>query len=144
MFIAREQLYANRITEIVAAVKPDMVQRFLDSSHTDGQRISSQSRYDLQRFGTMKAVRIADMTGEGRSDTVITCEGAQGDKSGVYLVVGTGVCDGRPRYIDVGGPEGVKYDRIELIDLDADGDLDILTCEEADNLGVIWYENPLR
>jgi len=45
---------------------------------------------------------------------------------------------------DVGGPEGTKFDRIELVDLDGDGDLDILTCEEVDLLGIVWYENPLR
>lgn len=37
---------------------------------------------------------------------------------------------------------GVKFDRMELIDLDGDGDLDVMTCEERQNLGVIWYENP--
>ena len=29
-------------------------------------------------------------------------------------------------------------------DLDADGDLDVITCEEVANLGLVWYENPLR
>ena len=24
------------------------------------------------------------------------------------------------------------------------GDLDVITCEERDNLGVVWYENPAR
>lgn len=38
----------------------------------------------------------------------------------------------------------IKPDRIELIDLDGDGDLDLMTCEERKNLGVIWYENPER
>ena len=47
------------------------------------------------------------------------------------------------RDLEISGPLGVKYDRVELLDLDDDGDLDVLTCEEADNLGVIWYENPL-
>ncbi len=36
----------------------------------------------------------------------------------------------------------VKFDRMECVDLDGDGDLDVMTCEERQNLGVIWYENP--
>lgn len=45
----------------------------------------------------------------------------------------------------VSGKEiGEKFDRIELLDLDGDGDPDLLTCEERENLGVIWYENPSR
>ena len=45
---------------------------------------------------------------------------------------------------NLGGPEGVKFDLIQALDLDADGDLDVMTCEERDQLGVIWYENPQR
>jgi len=37
---------------------------------------------------------------------------------------------------DISGPEGVKFDLVVL------HDLDILTCEERDNLGVIAYDNP--
>jgi hypothetical protein len=32
----------------------------------------------------------------------------------------------------------------QLLALDGDGDLDVITCEERDQLGVIWYENPHR
>jgi hypothetical protein len=42
------------------------------------------------------------------------------------------------------GAPGVKFDLLQLLDLDGDGDLDVLTCEEADGLGVVWYENPTR
>jgi hypothetical protein len=45
---------------------------------------------------------------------------------------------------EISGPRGIKFDRLELIDLDSDGDLDVLTCEERHNLGVFWYENPTR
>ncbi|MEX2639308.1 MAG: alginate lyase family protein [Balneolales bacterium] len=41
--------------------------------------------------------------------------------------------------------KGRKFDLVTLIDLDGDGDLDILTNdenEEGDGLGVVWYENP--
>ena len=32
----------------------------------------------------------------------------------------------------------------ELVSRYADGDLDVVTCEERTNLGVVWYENPTR
>lgn len=48
---------------------------------------------------------------------------------------------------EISGSAGSKFDRIELVDLDGDGDLDAMTTEEnfgPDSLGmgVIWYENP--
>ena len=43
---------------------------------------------------------------------------------------------------ELSGRDGVKHDLIALVDLDADGDLDVITTEEVHNLGVIWYENP--
>jgi hypothetical protein len=33
---------------------------------------------------------------------------------------------------------------MQALDLDADGTLDIITCEESDQLGVVWYENPTK
>lgn len=52
---------------------------------------------------------------------------------------------------DVRGPEGIKFDLNLLLDVDADGDLDVINSEENDNardgkagLGVVWYENPTR
>ncbi len=43
----------------------------------------------------------------------------------------------------------MKYDNLRLVDMDADGDLDILTTEEGEGdftagEGVLWLENPLR
>ncbi|MGQ9732941.1 MAG: hypothetical protein ACUVX8_16915 [Candidatus Zipacnadales bacterium] len=40
------------------------------------------------------------------------------------------------------GADGVKYDLVQLVDLDADGDLDVLTCEELANLGVFGTRTP--
>jgi len=97
------------------------------------------------RFGTSKAVRVADVNLDGRLDLVVTCEAAKGPLSGVFWLSYRGsVMDAQWDAHDIGGPEGAKYDLMELIDLDGDGDLDVLTCEESDNLGVIWYENPTR
>jgi hypothetical protein len=39
---------------------------------------------------------------------------------------------------------GKKFDLLQVMDVDHDGDLDVITCEERDNLGLFWYENPHR
>jgi hypothetical protein len=92
--------------------------------------------------GTGKGVAVGDMDRDGRDDLVFTCENARGDLSGVRWL--SHPSNSGVTWIDreISGPEGTKYDRVELLDLDADGDLDVLTCEERENLGVIWYENP--
>ena len=46
---------------------------------------------------------------------------------------------------DISGAPGIKFDLVRLLDLDGDGDLDVLTNEEQEartGLGVMWYENP--
>ena len=48
---------------------------------------------------------------------------------------------------ELSGPDGIKYDLIGIVDLDADGHADVITTEEqldTKGLGVIWYENPGR
>lgn len=97
--------------------------------------------------GTGKGVHINDFDLDGRLDLVFTCENAQ-KKSGVMWLSRRAdqpvtSPDWLPHEIS-GRKEGIKFDRIELLDLDADGDLDVITCEERDNLGVIWYENPTK
>lgn len=88
--------------------------------------------------GTGKGVAVADLTGDGKAEIVVTCENSR-DLHGVFYLAQSD--DGwRPRAIS--GIPGTKYDLVIPIDFDGDGELDILTCEEAERLGVIWYENP--
>ena len=91
--------------------------------------------------GTGKAVRLGDIDLDGRLDVVLTGQCPKDkhgivwispSKSTVHMLSGKAT---KKRY---------KPDRIELVDLDADGDLDVITSEERSLLGVIWYENPHR
>lgn len=94
-------------------------------------------------FGTGKAVRVADLNLDGTLDVVFSCENAGGGRFGVgfrTLDAAGNFLGARP----ISPNEGEKYDLIQLIDLDADGDLDVLTTEETDQLGVVWFENPTR
>ncbi len=95
--------------------------------------------------GTGKCIAAGDINRDGQLDFVITCEHAQG-KHGAYWLQCEPLKDPAAYTLHpISGKErGVKYDLIELIDLNGDGWLDVLTCEERDNLGVIWYENPAR
>jgi hypothetical protein len=93
-----------------------------------------------------KSAAIGDMDNDGKQDLVTTYDGAE-DRSGVIWSTFDSVRNSWIHH-DVSGPAGIKYDYASLHDMDQDGDLDILTCEEANNsqqgpgLGVIWYENP--
>lgn len=94
--------------------------------------------------GTGKAVKVGDLNLDGRLDIVFTCEHAE-NKSGVmWLSYRNAPTDPVWNAHDISGPQGAKYDLVQLLDLDNDNDLDVITCEERTNLGVIWYENPTR
>ena len=93
-----------------------------------------------------KASAIGDIDNDGRNDLFhVTNTGRNRELSGVTWIR---QCADKPWFAkwnvnDVSGSVGVKFDLVELLDLDGDGDLDAITCEEVDNLGVFWFENPL-
>lgn len=94
-----------------------------------------------ENTGTGKSVAIGDIDGDSKSDLIVSCENAK-DKYGVFRLSQDQT--GAWKAFDVSGLTGTKFDLVQLVDLDTDGDLDVITCEERENLGLIWYENPRR
>jgi hypothetical protein len=89
-----------------------------------------------------KSVAIADIDLDGSLDIVSTNRGGGSVPCVAWQRRSEAL--GSWEAVDIGGPGGSKFDLVELLDLDGDGDLDLITCEEQDNLGVVWYENPSR
>lgn len=141
MFLDTGDINGDGLEDIVAAVKGgDFVAAIrLPSKSPSWQETTLPYPSGT---GTGKAVAIGDIDQNGKADIVATCEHSE-KASGVFWIQEND--NGEWSATEISGAiEGVKFDRIETIDLDGDGDLDVITCEERDNLGVIWYENPLR
>ena len=128
-----------------AAVKPNVIWQ-LKSGHPFSETWEQEIFQMPDWMSRSKAVRHGDLNMDGHTDLVVNCEGAEEGKSGMAWFTPTSSRNGpkaKPAFHDIAGPQGIKFDRIELLDLDMDGDLDVMTCEERKNLGVFWYENPL-
>ena len=92
-----------------------------------------------------KAVRVGDIDLDGIVDLVHSTEPNPDPRTpGITWIKGPLISDDEPAIHSISNLEGSKFDLIQLMDVDRDGDLDVITCEERDNLGVIWYENPTR
>ena len=135
------------LLEFFVGAKPNQVFHFqresTDRSHWKETRMQLEMG---ETTGNMKGLAVADLDNDGKQELVVSCESANAPKVGV-IVFDKNSESQKWQSKPISGPEGIKFDLIELVDLDLDGDLDVLTCEERESgigLGVIWYENPLE
>lgn len=140
MFADLADVNRDGLVEVAVAVKPRDIVVCLRTS--DGGWTELVLTLDGTNIGNAKAAKIADVNRDGWADLLFTCEGATGQREGI------GWLERQPQgpwlQRPLGGSAGVKVDLMQTLDLDDDGDLDVITCEESDGLGVVWYENPTR
>jgi hypothetical protein len=151
MFMDVADLDGDGLEDVVATESTN--QHIVFIRKLDGSGLAWKSYpIDIPKVtGRAKAVKVGDMNGDGRPDLVHSTNTMFDDsKAGIFWLSYTNEpSDSVWVWHELSGPEGYKFDRIELLDLDGDGDLDVLTCEEnyghkSQGLGVIWYENPLQ
>jgi hypothetical protein len=144
MFATVADLDQDGKRDVLAAVLPQTILWFrrLDAR---GESWKSFSIRIPENTGRAKAVSVGDIDLDGKPDLVYSCEQAANGKHGLgWLSAKAGPLSGQWQTHELSGADGVKHDLAPLIDLDGDGDLDVVTTEEVKNLGVIWYENPTR
>lgn len=138
MFADLGDLNGDGLIDVATAAKPVTV--FLSLRTSSGGWQERVVELEDANLGDAKAVKIADVNMDKLPDLIFTCENAKQSREGIVWLEQR--ADGTWVQHPLGGPEGVKYDLMQTLDLDGDGDLDVITCEERDQLGVIWYENP--
>ncbi|WP_395752299.1 FG-GAP repeat domain-containing protein [Prosthecobacter sp.] len=138
MFADLGDVNGDGLLDVAVAAKP--VEIVLCLRKADGGWQERVVKLDGTNLGDAKAVKIADVNGDKLPDLLFTCENAKGQLEGIVWLEQQR--EGAWKQHTLGGPEGLKYDLMQTLDLDGDGDLDVITCEERDQLGVFWYENP--
>lgn len=88
-------------------------------------------------MGAYQAGALADMNGDGVGDLIVSAAAAVGVLEGVQILMA-------PAWTpySVSGAAGEKFDEIEARDIDRDGRLDIITTEQNEGLGAVWYSRP--
>ena len=101
-----------------------------------------------EEIGNGKAVRAADIDLDCRLDLVLSTETREATIGLAWLSPSRD--SGRDPMWQVhdvsghAGNKGMKLDDVQTMDVDGDGDLDLLTTEERIGWGVAWFENPTR
>jgi len=140
MFVTQADLDRDGMGDVVAAVKPRTIiwYRRLNGRGTEWR---SHTIHAPSNAGTMKGIACGDIDRDGRTDIVFTCENADGKHGVMWLSYITSPADAYWTAYPISGLKGEKFDVVRLVDIDNDGDLDVLTCEEREINAVIWYEN---
>lgn len=143
MFIVPVDLDQDGLLDVLAAVAGHEL-IYHRRKTPDGFAWESFTIHLPPSAGNGKGVNVGDINLDGKPDIVFTCEHASGKSGVMWMSYRGAVTDRIWDAHDISGLEGIKYDLVQLLDLDGDGDLDVITCEEQSNLGVVWYENPTR
>lgn len=147
MFMTTGDVDGDNVEDLVVAVKDGPITWYSRASETS----DIWTEHEIQmppNSGSGKGVAVLDVDHDGHQDVVFSCEHSENKHGMGWLQAPEGDTSQREWiFHPITGSakgSGVKFDLLQKLDLDNDGDLDVITCEERDNLGVIWYENPTK
>ena len=138
LFLALGDLDGDGRVDVLSAARES---RLLFCRGTPGGWTEHSIRLpDGFRYG--KGVAIGDIDGDGQPDVVMTNRGDPKKRAVSWMSYRGSPSSGNWAITRISDVAGSKFDLVQLLDVDSDGDLDVMSCEEVANLGVFWYENP--
>lgn len=150
MFMSMADVDGDGEEEAVVAERSQQTIRIYKKEDKKGLKWSEQI-IELPSFtGNAKSVEVGDLNGDGTNDLIISTNTDKYKKEGLIWLDGNRIEGVKESdFQTISGVHKAKYDKVELLDIDEDGDLDILICEEnygekSEGLGVVWYENTLN
>lgn len=150
MFMTMADLDGDGVEEAVVSERTGQTVRIYKQTDRDGV-IWQETVIQLPLSkATAKSVEVGDMNGDGTPDLVISTNTNGEILAGLYWLDGQKIRTAQAGdFQSISGAHNAKYDKVELIDIDEDGDKDVLICEEnygpeSQGLGLIWYENTVQ
>jgi FG-GAP-like repeat len=143
MFLNEADLDGDGLRDVIAAVRPHEL-IFFQRQNSKGLSWRAYPVELPKEAGEAKGVAVDDINLDGKQDLVFTCEHAHQRSGVMWMEYEYSAMNSHWKAHDISGQQGAKFDQPQLIDLDGDGDLDVVTTEESTNLGLIWYENPTK
>jgi hypothetical protein len=150
MFMCMNDLNGDGLEEAIVAERTTNTLKICTRLDKQGTQWKEQTIQLPLSTGSAKSVAVGDVNLDGNYDYIVSTETGNEIKNGLIWLDGKTLAGSKtPEWHNISELHISKYDKVELIDLDKDGDLDVLICEEnfgenSKGLGVIWYENPVK
>lgn len=150
MFMTIADLDGDGVEEVILTERSTQTIRIYTAQNSSGLNWSEQIIQVPKTTGLCKSVEVGDVNHDKIPDFILSTNTEKEAKDGLVWLDGRALKEtDKFTFTSISGVHLAKYDKVELLDLDLDGDLDVLICEEnygenSEGLGVIWYENKIR
>jgi hypothetical protein len=122
MFMAFDDIDGDGIEEVVLAEKTYKTIRIYRRNGLDWK----EQIIEVPAFtGNCKSVEVGDIDGDGVKDLVLSTETGGDERIGLTWVNGKDLKVEKPTFQAISKLHRSKFDRVELTDIDLDGDLDV-------------------